>query len=132
MVQTVKGLIIDEPWIDLLLTGQKTWEMRSKNAKYRGWVGLIRSGSGLVSGVARLCDVGTPLSLDEMNRTFDKHRVPEEMIREKKFNWFTPWKLTEILKLRKPVPYVHPNGAVIWVRLDSEVQKAIFAQINDS
>lgn len=133
MEQTIKGLIIDGRWIDCLLSGQKTWEMRSKNTKYRGWVGLIRKGSGCVYGIARLSDVGVPLSLDKMIDTFDKHRISEEEIRSEDFKkWTTPWKLTDIQKLREPVSYDHPNGAVVWVLLTCEVRKAIFAQINDS
>jgi hypothetical protein len=30
-----RGLIIDEPWISLILSGKKTWEMRSTNATIR-------------------------------------------------------------------------------------------------
>ena len=142
MVETIKGLVIREPWIGLLLSGQKTWEMRTKPESYRGWIGLIRSKSdrvknssvktGCVSGIARLSDVGDPLSLDRMVETFDKHRVPKELIQSEDFKWFTPWKLTEIQMLHDPVPYDHPNGAVLLFDLDPEVSKAIFAQINDS
>jgi len=38
----VKALIIADPWIDLILDGRKTWEMRSRNTGHRGWFGLIR------------------------------------------------------------------------------------------
>ena len=131
MVETIRGLIIDEPWIGYLLSGRKTWEMRSQKTKL-GWIGLIRKGSGCVSGIAYLGEVGSPLSCDEMIETFEKHRVPEEMIRGKDFKWFTPWKLTKIQELREPVPYNHPYGAVVWVRLTNEVRKAIFAQIDDT
>ena len=142
MAEMIEGLAIREPWIGLLLSGRKTWEMRARPESYRGWIGLIRSKSdrvktsslktGCVSGIARLDDVGDRLSPDEMVETFDKHRVPEEMIRGEDFKWFTPWKLTDIRKLREPVPYDHPNGAVLLFDLDPEVRQAIFAQIDDS
>jgi hypothetical protein len=46
----VDGLVIDKPWIDLILDGKKTWEMRSTLTKKRGKIALIRKGSkaGLV------------------------------------------------------------------------------------
>jgi hypothetical protein len=52
-----KALIISEPWIDYILEGTKTWEMRSSGVSHRGWFGLIKKGTGAVHGVARLVDV---------------------------------------------------------------------------
>jgi hypothetical protein len=48
----VKGLIIDEPWIGMIIAGKKTWEMRSRNAMVRGRIGLIRKRPKTVVGVA--------------------------------------------------------------------------------
>ncbi|MBD8246954.1 ASCH domain-containing protein [Xanthomonas campestris] len=42
----MKGLVIDEPWISLILSGQKTWEMRSRATSIRGRIALIKKGSG--------------------------------------------------------------------------------------
>ena len=53
-----RGLIIDAPWIDHILEGRKDWEMRSQATSVRGWIGLIRKGSGQVVGIARLVDCG--------------------------------------------------------------------------
>ncbi|WP_340583950.1 ASCH domain-containing protein [Brucella pseudintermedia] len=127
-----KGLVIREPWIDLLLSGKKTWEMRGQRPSYRGWIGLIRKGSGRVSGVARLVDVGHPLSPDEMVATFDKHRIPEAMIRSGEVaKWTTPWKLADLRVLPKPVPYRHPNGAITLFSLEPQVSEAILAQLGE-
>src|SRR5438876_7688725 len=52
----VKALIIDEPWISMIVSGQKTWEMRSRNTQVRGRIGLIRKGSKTVIGLADLVD----------------------------------------------------------------------------
>ena len=59
----MKGLIIDEPWIGFILSGRKTWEMRSRNTQIRGRIGLIRKGSKMVVGVADLVDTVRDLSL---------------------------------------------------------------------
>lgn len=39
------ALIIREPWIDLVLSGQKSWELRSRSTEKRGLIGLIRKGA---------------------------------------------------------------------------------------
>ena len=88
--------------------------------------------TGCVSGIARPGDAGDRLSPEEMVETFDRHRVPEEMIRGEDFKRFAPWKPTEIRKPREPVPCDHPNGAVLLFDLGPEARKAIFAQIDDA
>ena len=130
MLTVSKGLVIDQPWIDLILSGRKTWEMRATGASYRGWFGLIRKGSGMVWGVARIESVGVSLSPDEMVATHDNHHIPEAMIRSGEVaKWTTPWKLADVTRLARPVPYKHPYGAVTWVTFDAGVNAAIVAQL---
>jgi hypothetical protein len=103
--------------------------MRGQRPSYRGWIGLIRKGSGRVSGIARLVNVGDPLSPDEMVATFDKHRIPEPMIRSGEVSkWTTPWKLNDLRVLREPVPCRHPIGAITLFSLAPDVSTAIRAQ----
>lgn len=129
-MNVAKGLVIREPWIDLILSGEKSWEMRSTRISFRSWIGLIRKGSGLVSGIARIESVGDALSAREMIETFDKHRIPQEMIRSGAVaKWNTPWKLTQVHVLPQPVPYRHPNGAITLFTLDASVSAAIAEQI---
>lgn len=37
-----RALVIASPHIDRILEGEKTWEMRSKNCRVRGPIGLIK------------------------------------------------------------------------------------------
>jgi hypothetical protein len=132
MITIEKALVIREPWIDLILSGKKAWEMRGQRPSFRGWLGLIRKGSGRVSCIARLVDVGHPLNDDEMVASFDMHRIPEGMIRSGEVaKWTTPWKLADIRVLRQPVPYSHPNGAITLFSLDPKVSATIVAQLGD-
>lgn len=125
-----RGLVIDTPWIYLILSGGKTWEMRSTSTSHRGWFGLIRKGSGAVVGVARLDDCGAALSPIEMLATIDKHHIPERTIRDGGgAKWTTPWKLGAVKRLARPVPYRHKPGAVTWVLFDEDVSDAIAQQI---
>ncbi|MET4687709.1 hypothetical protein [Sinorhizobium fredii] len=121
-----KGLVIDAPWISLILSGQKDWEMRSTGTSHRGWFGLIWKGMGSVYGVARLTGAGDPLSTEEMVEAFERHRIPEEMIRFGTVSkWNTPWFLADVIRLPTPVRYKHPSGAVTWVTFDDKVSLAI-------
>lgn len=131
-MRVTKGLIIADPWIDYILDGAKDWEMRSSGASHRGWFALIRKGTGAIFGVAKLIDVGTPLSLADMITSFEHHRIPEHMISSGKVaKWNTPWKLADVRRLDRPVLYRHKSGAVTWVELDTEAVDGIARQLGD-
>ena len=126
-----KGLIIDEPWISMILRGSKTWEMRKTITKIRGPIALIRKGSKQVVGTADLVDSLPPLSLAEFNKQERRHGIPKDrQARAASDGWQCPWVLKNAQPLRKPVAYPHPSGAVIWVNLEPSVVKAIQAQLS--
>ena len=128
-----RGLIIGDPWIGHILSGRKTWEMRSQSCSIRGMIGLIRKGTGAVWGAARLYGVGAPLSPDEMVAAFDKHAIPEDMIRSGKVaGWNVPWKLSDIVRFQRPVPYAHKSGAVTFVIFDENVGEDVARQMGVS
>jgi hypothetical protein len=71
----MKGLIVDEPWISLIISGKKTWEMRSRNTLVRGRIALIRKGSKAVVGVAEIVRTIPKLSQSELRANVIKHRA---------------------------------------------------------
>ena len=81
MLRVKTALIVAEPWISKILSGQKTWEMRSTSTTKRGPIGLIAKGSGQVVGVVELVDVAGPLTRKQMLNSADKHQIPDEMVR---------------------------------------------------
>ena len=114
----MQGLVIYEPWIGMLLAGNKTWEMRSAPTSKRGIIGLIRKGSGHVVGIANLVDSPRRLNDEEMLARVDKHCIPEPLIRSGSVDkWRCPWVLEDVKALQPSVPYTHPLGAVTWVNL---------------
>lgn len=128
----IKGLVIDTPWIDFILDGSKTWEMRSSATSQRGWIGLIKKGSGAVHGIAELVDCGQELSQEQMLESISKHQIPAEMIRDGSVSkWVVPWKLQNIRRLKRPVAYQHRLGAVTWVLLDDAAMRAIELEATD-
>ncbi len=125
----MKGLIIKEPWIDLILSGEKVWEVRGTDTRIRGTIALIKSGSGTVVGLCDLKDVIGPLSLHKIRRTKPFHAIPSNKIMNKlPYPNTYAWVLDNTIGLRKPVFYHHPRGAVIWVNLPNTVVKQIYHQ----
>lgn len=115
----MKALIIDEPWISLILNGEKTWEMRKTPCHLRGEIGLVRKGAGAVVGLAQLVDSRPPLlTLEDYAAAEPFHRIPPGR-QERAFTdgWRHAWVLAGARPLPQPVPYEHPPGAVIWVDL---------------
>lgn len=122
----MKGLIIDTPHIDNVLSGRKTWEMRSRPTNIRGSIALIRKGSGTVIGVADLVDCLGPLDAHEIASSRSLHMIDEARLADPSVaKWNRAWVLRNARLLRKPVEYRHPFGAVIWVNLDGATAVAI-------
>ena len=66
-----RGLIVRQPWASMIVTGEKSWEIRGANTQIRGVIGIIAAKTGLVIGIAHLMQVIGPLCLDDYikNRT---------------------------------------------------------------
>jgi len=126
-----KGLIIKSPYIDRILAGTKTWEMRSTNTNLRGSIALIKQGSGQIIGVANLIDVKGPLSDQEKIDNINQHQISVERLQAgDTAKWNIAWVLESAQLLDKPINYQHPNGAVIWVNLEAKVQEELALAIS--
>jgi hypothetical protein len=122
------GLVIREPWIGKILSGEKTWEMRSTAVRKRERIALIRKGAGIVVGTAWLIDSRPPLTRENYMDYCDKHAIPVSMLDEVITNkWLHPWVLADARRLPRPVPYRHAGG-VTFVTLEQSVLDAIAAQ----
>ena len=114
----MKGLVIRSPWIDHILAGKKTWEMRTRATSIRGRIALIKAGSGLIYGAAELVECKPSLDLEQLRATQAFHAIPVSGIEDAFANrWTTPWVLRDVRRFAHPVPYNHPSGAVTWVDL---------------
>jgi hypothetical protein len=118
--RSLKAIVIKAPWIDLILEGKKTWEIRSRRAHPRDVIGLIRGGSGTVVGLACLKRCIGPFTADELARHFELHQVPPDRMNEVPYEQFFAWELADVRRLNPAVPYRHRSGAVIWMELDAD------------
>lgn len=109
-----RALIVRKPHIDNILDNGKCWEMRSRPTSITGWIGLIEAGSGLIVGKAFLTSGHIKPSADEINSNAEKHQVQDLVKLDK---WCYAWVLEQAERFEKPIPYNHPKGAVIWVKI---------------
>jgi hypothetical protein len=126
---TLSAILIREPWIDMILAGKKTWEIRSKFTKKIGPVALIRSKSGTVVATANITRV------IELNSDIcSKNARKMGMSVDEALNCFGyyAWVLEDVVVLKRPVPYIHPSGAVTWVTLDETTTKKVKAEATRS
>jgi hypothetical protein len=111
----MKGLVIKEPWISLILTGQKTMEMRKTRTKNIGRIALLNR--GYIWGYATLYRCEGPLSKEELLQRVDQHCIPAERIISPDFQYKFGWMISQVEKLQNPEKYNHPRGAQSWVNL---------------
>lgn len=107
-----KGLIIRKDWLDKIFNHGKCWEMRSSHTKYRGMINLIEAGSGRIVGECMLMD-SLEISEDSAKANIHNHHVADLELLKK---WRYAWVLNHVRKYENSMPYVHPKGAVIWVK----------------
>ena len=113
------GLIIRKKWLDLIFQGKKDMELRSTNCKKIERVALIESGSGLIYGDAFI--FSSILIKNKLEFVFyeGRHQYKKDFSELKRQFGYTKiygWTLQSVFKYPKPIPYKHPQGAVIWVK----------------
>lgn len=114
-----KALIIKKEWLDLILEGKKTFEVRSGNTKIRGKIGLIESGSGLIVGE---CDLVNSIIIDNNNikDVLYKSCISNPEIINNMYKNPHAWELNNFIRYNQPLKYKHPKGAIIWIDLKKQ------------
>ena len=108
----MKALIIKKPWIDYILDGYKTWEIRGNKTNIRGEIELIQSGSGLVVGSCEIID-SKELTLSDYQQNKALHKIEDVQILPYKKTY--AWVIAKAKRYETPKKYKHPKGAIIWV-----------------
>lgn len=119
------GLIIKSKWLDLILKGEKTIEIRGSDTKKQGEIiYLLESKTNRVLGTCKIAYT-YPISCSDWSEERDNHKV-ELSYPELKKIYKNPyaWVLEDVkpIKSEKELYYKHPKGAVIWVK---DVEKYI-------
>ena len=108
------GLIIKEKWLRLILSGLKSWEIRGSRTKKRGTIYLIQSGSSHIMGQVDIVDC-IELTKERYEKNRGKHCI-EAGWESLPYSAPYAWVLENCVQYQKPIPYKHPQGAVIWVK----------------
>ena len=119
------GLIIKKKWIDLILEGRKTIEIRGhvSYSHMDGFVYLLESGTQLVRGTVRIEGFFTIPNERSWNDAREMACLGDVEYHElvKRYSDPVGYYLCEPNAMN-PVKYLHPAGAVVWVK---DVEKLI-------
>jgi hypothetical protein len=112
-----RALIIKKEHLTNIFDNGKVWEMRSSCTNIRGEIGLIEAGTGLIVGRCNLhaCSDMSHLSSDVLHSLYYGNHLVKDADALKK--WNKAWHIRGAERFDKPIPYLHPQGAVIWVKL---------------
>lgn len=112
------GLIIKKKWLDLILKGKKTMEIRGNIPRSHLYIkiALIESGSGLIKGEAYIYSVVRLWKNGWFEKAQEYHRIPLKDKSIIKYKKCYGWWFTVPIVFETPIPYKHPQGAVIWVK----------------
>ena len=106
------ALTVKKKWLDLILAGTKTWEIRGTSTKKRGFIHFAESGSGQLRGRAKLVDC-RQLDRCTLMKHQCFHQLPNaEMVKYKNI-W--AWILKDAEPYEMPFYYSHKQGAEIFV-----------------
>lgn len=119
-----KALLVRIPYSSRLITGVKTWELRSRPTHIRGIVGVVESGTSCIWGFIDIlgCREVTPSILRECE---DKHTVSRLDLEAFPYTQWFAWQVGSSWKLKEPIPIVRRKGQVIWITTDREYKLGV-------
>lgn len=113
------ALVIKGHWLDKIFdeNDPKDWEIRGCRTNKRGKIFLAQSGTGMIMGETNLVDC---IELDLVDfKTGEIHHKIHEGFHHGKLPYTNTyaWVFKDSVRYDKPIPYDHPQGAVIWVKI---------------
>ena len=109
------ALVVKKQWLEKILSGEKDWEIRSRNTLRRGWIHLAQSrGGSRLLGRVQLVD-SFELTKTEFIAQKTHHCVPCSS--EMPYKRMYAWVLENAQRFPKLFGFEHAKGAVIWVKV---------------
>jgi hypothetical protein len=110
------ALFVREPFAERIISGRKTWEIRTRPTHRRGRIAIM-SQRGLL-GTVEIYDVAGPLTAADLVRHIGKHRAPLRLLHAYAAGRaLYAWVLREPARLDPPLVLRHGRGPVVWFRL---------------
>ena len=117
--------MVRAPYAGRIVDGEKTWEMRGRFTRLRGAIGIIAGGTGTIVGVATLVDCLGSLDLAQHQAGWRRRGAKAPSPEPLPYPTTYVRVLADARRITPAVPYAHPLGAVIWVSLRPDVQRAL-------
>ena len=112
-------LIVKAPWIDMLLDGHKTLEIRGTSCKKPAGLLVflaLSGGGGVLCGGITFLGCHGPLSSAEYRGRREGHRVAGDA---RPYGAKTyGWEFAHPFRFATPMPYRHRHGAITWAKYD--------------
>lgn len=113
----MSGLIVREPWASMIVRGEKRWEIRKTKTRMRGRILIISSGFAI--GSVEIVDVIGPMSVEELSRFEEYHRVSrKELERYAKGKKLYAWVLANPVQFKEKKRVHISRGAQRWVKVE--------------
>ena len=125
MEPVARGLIVKAPWVKALAEGRKRWELRNRPSDVRGPVAILEGGTCQVVGVMEIVDCIGPLDAKALRLAARRGLILPEEIHDADQVPQYAWVVGSAHALEDPLPYRHPRGAVVWVKLDEELGETL-------
>ena len=121
----LNALTLHGEWLELILNGRKTWEIRSSATKKRERVALAQSTTSLLLGDVEIVNC-LQLNAQSFAASMHKHCVPLQRHNEIIGGYATTnaWELAKPRRYLTPIKYTRLPGQVSWV--DLRYQQRIF------
>ena len=118
----MRCLKINDKWVALILSGNKTWEIRRTNTKIRGRIALGNTKTMCYVGYATLID-SVEMTIEELLKHNDKHRANDFIDeyakggkKRKERKTLFAWVLKDVCKT-KPKRYTPSTGS--WCKTET-------------
>lgn len=115
---TERALILKEPWATLVVKGKKTIEIRTRpTTKIGQEIYIAKAGTKTLIGKVTITDCRL-LTSEEFQSLAPQHHALNYSFPPNKniYGWY----LKNAYHFPQPVPYNHPQGAQIWVKIPNQ------------
>jgi predicted transcriptional regulator len=128
-----RTLIIRAEALEMILDGTKHWEIRSRPTRINGRIALSEKGANAIVGTCTVDGVKGALTIEQVLKHARRMGSTRAEV-EADLSWWRrecqkqrvfAWVLCNVRRLRHPVPFANPSGAVTWARLPERIARQL-------
>lgn len=128
-----RTLIIRAEPLGMIFDGSKDWEIRSRPTRIDGRIALSEKGANVIVGTCTLHKVEGPLTIEQVLKNARRMGTTRAEV-EADLSWWRrkcrekrvyAWVLRDVRRLRRPVHFANPSGAVTWALLPEKIGRRL-------